>query len=262
MTPRPPLQGRRIVVTRSRDQADSLADALRALGATPILAPSIQSAPTADPAALAAAVEDLGGVRWLGFTSPSGVRHGWPAVAAAWPAGVPDGVGIAAVGPGTADALAEHGVRVDFIPDASSGDAFADELPLVAGDRVVLLRSDIARRAVAERLRARGASVTDAVAYRTVVGASPLTTRRALDAQPDAVTFTSPSTVRGFLDPLVSDADRSVLPSLAPSLGAAALVAIGPVTANELQRYGLAATVTADPSTLAGLTDALVRLFA
>lgn len=257
MTPRPPLQSRRVVVTRSRDQAGSLAEALRVLGATPILVPSIQSAPAADPAALDAAIENLAGARWLGFTSPSGVRHGWPAVAAEWPVGLPDGVGIAAVGPGTADALAEHGVRADFMPSASSGDAFADELPLVADDRVVLLRSDIARRAVAERLRERGALVTDAIAYRTVVGALPLVARRALDTKPDAVTFTSPSTVRGFINPLVSEENRSVR----PLLGDAALVAIGPVTAGELQRYGLAPTATAEPSTLAGLTAALVRLF-
>lgn len=259
MTPQSPrpLLGRHVVVTRSADQADPFAETLQALGACPVLVPSIRSAPASDPAALAGVAERLSDAAWLGFTSPSGVRYGWPAVQAAWPGGLPDGVGIAAVGPGTADALAEYSVTPSFLPSESTGDAFAAELPVALGDRVVLMRSDIARRAVAERLRQRGASVTDAVAYRTVEGAAPSAVRRALDARPDAVTFTSPSTVRGFLDALVDIAEGGGRSRIA----SAALVAIGPVTADELRRYGLAPCAVADPSTLAGLVDALIHLF-
>ncbi len=257
MTPQP-LQGRHVVVTRSSDQADPLAEALRALGATPVLVPSIQSAPALDAPALGAAARSLEGARWLGFTSPSGVRYGWPAVAAAWPDGLPDGVGIAAVGPGTAEALAGVGVRPAFLPSAPTGDAFAAELPLEAGNRVVLMRSDIARRAIATRLAGRGADLTDAVAYRTLEGATPTAVRRALDARPDAIAFTSPSTVRGFLGALrglTDGGDRSLL-------GDAALVAIGPVTAAEVRAHGLAPAATADPATIPGLIETLLHLFA
>ena len=246
-----PLHGRRIVVTRSQDQADGLAETLRELGAEPLLVPSIRSTPPADPDALRRAVARLGGARWVGVTSPSGVRHGWPAVAAAWPGGLPGGLGVAAVGPGTAEALAAHGARADFQPSRASGDAFAAELPVAPGDRVVLLRSDIARAAVADGLRQRGAEVVDAVAYRTVTAADPEAVERALERRPHAVTFTSPSTVRGFVSSL-GDPSR---------LAGVDLVPIGPVTGQALTEVGLAvATLPAD-STVDGLVDALLALY-
>lgn len=250
MTARP-LDGRRIVVTRSEDQADGLAEALRDLGAEPLLVPSIRSTPPDDPAALRSAAAALGGARWVGMTSPSGVRYGWPAVRAAWPDGLPDGLGVAVVGPGTAEALRGYGVAPDFLPSESAGDAFADELPVAPGDRVVLLRSHIARGAIAARLRQRGADVTDAVAYHTVTAADPADVGRALDRRPDAVTFTSPSTVRGFLAG-VRDRGR---------LAGVALVPIGPVTAEAVADAGLAAAAVPDDYTIPGLLDALARHF-
>ena len=248
MTARP-LDGRRVVVTRAADQAGPLADALRQLGADPLLVPSIRSEPAPDARALRDAARSLGGARWVGMTSPSGVRYGWPAVAEAWPER-PDGLGLAVVGPGTAEALRGLGVEPDFQPSKASGDAFAAELPLAPGDRVVLLRSDIARQAIADDLRQRGADVLDAVAYRTITAADPADIRRALDARPDAVTFTSPSTVRGFLAGLE---DRGRLDGVA-------LVPIGPVTAEAVEAAGLSVATVPDDSTVDGLLAALVAL--
>lgn len=247
-----PLTGRRIVVTRAEDQADALVATLRGLGAEPLLVPAIQSVPASDARALAEAAAGLAGARWVGVTSPAGVRHGWPAVARAWPDGLPAGVGVAAVGPGTAGALGAAGVAVDFVPSVSTGDAFAAELPLTRGDRVVLLRSDIARQAIARTLAERGARVLDATAYHTVEQADPADARQALDAQPDAVLFTSPSTVRGFLAG-VDNLER---------LRAVCLVPIGPVTAEAVAAAGLRPAVVPDAFTVDGLLDALVRLFA
>ncbi|MEO0557730.1 MAG: uroporphyrinogen-III synthase [Bacteroidota bacterium] len=252
----PSLHGCHIVVTRSADQADPFAEMLRALGATPLLVPSIQSVPTRDPIPLDAAVHALDGARWAVFTSPSGVRHGTPSILRVWPDGPP--ARVAVVGPGTAAAAAKAGLNVSFMPSEASGDALAAELPLDAGDRVVLFRSDIARKAVAEHLQNRGADVLDAVAYRTVEGAQPSDVIRALAHQPDAITFTSPSTVRGFLDGLA----QAVHSGASVHLSGAAIVAIGPTTADALTEAGLQATAVATPTTLRGLTDALVRLFA
>lgn len=246
------LSGRRVVVTRAEDQADGLAERLRRLGAEPLLVPSIRSTAPDNPGALRTAAGCLRGARWVGMTSPSGVRHGWPAVEAAWPDGLPDGLGVAAVGPGTAEALRERGVVPDFLPSEASGDAFAAELPVAPGDRVVLLRSDIARRAIATALRRRGAVLLDAVAYHTVTEADPADVRRALDARPDAVTFTSPSTVRGFLAGLD---DRARLDGVA-------LVPIGPVTAEAVTEAGLAVSRVPPEYTVDGLLDALVALYA
>ncbi|MEM6328211.1 MAG: uroporphyrinogen-III synthase [Bacteroidota bacterium] len=250
-----PLADRRLVVTRSADQADAFADTLRGLGATPLLVPAIRSEPAEDADELRSIAATLSSARWVGFTSPSGVRHGWPFVAAAWPDGLPDGLGVAVVGPGTARALEAHGATATFRPSESTGDAFAAELPVSPGDRVVLMRSNIARRAVAERLRQRGASVVDAVAYRTVEGARASDVARALAQHPDAITFTSPSTVRGFLASVPEET------RLGTEAGGPVLAAIGPVTALAVRDADLVPSIVADPSTLAGLTDALVRLF-
>ena len=247
-----PLAGRRVVVTRAEDQADDLAERLRQLGAEPLLVPSIRSLPARDAAALRAAVEALPGARWVGVTSPSGVRYGWDAVEAAWPGGLPAGVGVAVIGPGTEAAIRARGVAPDFQPAEASGDAFAAELPLDAGDRVTLLRSDIARGAIADVLRHRGADLTDAVAYHTVTEADASDVARALDAAPDAVLFTSPSTVRGFLAGL-ADLAR---------LAGVALLPIGPVTAAAVADAGLPVAAVPADSTIPGLLAALVSLFA
>ncbi|WP_412061144.1 uroporphyrinogen-III synthase [Rubrivirga sp. IMCC45206] len=240
--------GRTIVVTRAEEQADGFLDGLRARGATPLLVPAIRFEP-ADPAPLARAARSLDGAAWVVFTSATGVAFGWTAIRAA--GGLPDGVRVAAVGSGTADALRQRGAPVDFVPDQFVGDALVRDLPLAPGDRVVLLRSHIGREAIATGLADRGAEVDDVTAYRTVVGADPDAVADALAQSPDAVAFTSPSTARGFLDA----ADPGALAGVA-------LVAIGPVTAAALAPFGLTPTAVAEPHTVPGLLDTLGHLFA
>ena len=249
MTAPPPLQGRRVVVTRAEDQAGSLVDGLRERGAEALLVPALRFLPPPRPDLLAEAASNLGGAAWLVFTSAVGVRSGWGAVRAA--GGLPAGVRVAAIGSGTAEALREAGAPVDFVPREAIGDVLIEELPLEDGDRVVLLRSDIGREAIATGLAERGARVEDVTAYRTLSEADPAAVAAALARSPDAVTFTSPSTVRGFLG--------SAPPPL--DLGGAALVAIGPVTAEALGPFGLHADAVADPHTVGGLLDTLVGLF-
>jgi uroporphyrinogen-III synthase len=252
MTAPLPLAGCRVVITRAEDQADPLADRLRALGAEPLLVPSIYTAPSPDHAALLQAVRALDGARWVGATSPSGVRYGWAAVREVWPDGLPPDLGVAAVGPGTAEAFRGEGVEPDFLPSEATGDAFAAELPVARGDRVVLLRSDIARPAIARALRQRRAEVLDAVAYVTRTAARSEDVAAALAAKPAAILFTSPSTVRGFLAGLSSPG----------ALNGAALLPIGPVTARALEDAGLRPTRIPEAYTIEGLLDALLDLCA
>ena len=249
MTAPPPLQGRRVVVTRAEDQAGSLVDGLRERGAEPTLVPALRFLPPPRPDRLAEAASNLGGAGWVVFTSAVGVRYGWAAVEDA--GGLPAGVRVAAIGSGTAEALAAAGAPVDFVPREAIGDVLVEELPLGEGDRVVLLRSDIGREAIATGLAERGARVEDVTAYQTLPQADPDAAAAALARRPDAVTFTSPSTVRGFLGALPTP----------PDLGGAALVAIGPVTAEALEPFGLRADAVADPHTVGGLLDTLVDLF-
>ncbi|HIG73429.1 MAG TPA: uroporphyrinogen-III synthase [Bacteroidetes bacterium] len=242
---------RRIVVTRAEEQAHPLADAIRQRGWTPLLVPSIRFVPMDAPAPLAEAACEIDGAAWVVFTSRTGVRFGMRAIRETRADGWPAGVRIAAVGPGTAEALREEGVTADFVPRDAIGDVLVEELPLTSGDRVVLLRSHIGREAIVTGLAARGAVVDDVPAYRTLTEADPHAAAQALGARPDAVTFTSPSTVRGFL---------SSLPDLGP-LADVALVAIGPVTADALAPFGLHANAVADPHTVPGLLATLDRLF-
>jgi uroporphyrinogen-III synthase len=245
-----PLAGRRVVVTRAAGQAGSLVDGLRQRGAEPLLVPALRFLPPPDPDRLAEAARGLDGAAWVAFTSATGVRFGWGAVQAAWPGGLPDGVRVAAIGSGTAEALASAGAPVDFVPREAVGDVLVEELPLAPGDRVVLFRSDIGREAIATGLADRGAAVEDVAAYRTLAQADPDAAAAALRQRPDAVTFTSPSTVRGFL---------AAVPDVG-ALGDARLVAIGPVTAGALAPFGRAADAVADPHTVGGLLATLDRL--
>ena len=245
------LQGRRVVVTRSPEQAGSLVDGLRARGAEPLLVPALRFLP---PPAIEPLVEVARALRpgaWVVFTSATGIRHGWRVLREVWPDGLPEGARVAAVGAGTAGALRAAGAPVDFVPREALGDVLVAELPLDPGAPVYLLRSDIGREAIATGLAARGADVHDVTAYRTVAEADPAAAAAALRRRPDAVTFTSPSSVRGFL---------AAVPDLA-ALADAALVAIGPVTADALAPAGLAADAVADPHTVGGLLDALDDLF-
>ena len=236
------------MVTRTPEQAGSLVDGLRERGATPLLVPSIRFLPAGDPGPLADAAREIGRAAWVVFTSATGVAHGWAAIQDA--GGLPAGVRVAAVGSGTAEAARAAGAPVDFVPRQAIGDVLTAELPLAPGDRVVLLRSDIGREAIATGLRARGAEVADVTAYRTISQADPALAADALAQRPDAITFTSPSTVRGFLTAVDLDA-----------LAGAALVAIGPVTADALAPFGRTADAVAEPHTVGGLLDTLDSFF-
>ena len=246
-----PLAGRRILNTRAFEQSGSLDAGLRALGAEPAGVPSIFFESPDDLGPLHEAARSIDEAAWVVFTSGTGVEQGWGAIREAWPDGLPAGVGVAAIGSGTASALAEVGAPVDFLPPEASGDALVATLPVRPGDRVVLLRSQIGREAIATGLAARGADVRDVTAYCTRVGADPHGVDMGLTLRPDAITFTSPSTVRGFLKG-VGDLRR---------LDGIPLVPIGPVTAEALTDAGLPVARIPEDYTIPGLLDALVTLF-
>jgi uroporphyrinogen III methyltransferase / synthase len=253
-----PLAGRRIVVTRAREQAGELVAALAALGASVVAAPTIQIEPLADLERLRAAVSDLGRYQWLVFTSQNTVRFvgarlrawGFDATALARTA-------VAAIGPATADALAELGVTATLVPPRFVAEAVVDAMAErgdLRGRRVLLPRALEARDALPEGLRAHGAVVDVVPVYRTVraEGDGGALARELLAGKIDVVTFTSSSTVRSFVE-LVGGA--------AAGSGRFAVAVIGPVTAATAREVGLPVTVEASEFTVPGLVDALVRRF-
>jgi len=238
-----PLEGRRIVVTRPASQAAELAEPLRALGAEVVLLPTIEIVPPLDGgAALDAALAHLADYRWLVVTSVNGAD----AVLARRP-DRPSGLGVAAIGPATAERMRRGGWAVDLVPDAYVAEALLDALghPGAVGDAVLVARAAVARDVLPVGLRERGWVVEVVDAYRTVdttVDADAV--RRAAGA--DTVTFTSPSTVERFVR-LVGAAD---VPPL--------VACIGPVTADAARAAGLTVSVEASTYTVAGLVAALV----
>ncbi|MBI1722411.1 MAG: uroporphyrinogen-III synthase [Gemmatimonadetes bacterium] len=251
-----PLSGRRIVVTRPADRAARLIERLRARGAEPIPFPTIRLTP-ADPAPLDAAIAALDTFDWVIFTSREGVdaffrrldaRGGMPAALAgsggrASSAGV-GRLGIAAIGPATAQALRDHRVEPALVPREYVAEALLEALGDVRGLRMLLPRADIARKALADGLRARGAEVVEVAAYRTVASGAPPPALEGVDA----ITFTSSSTVRHFVE---SGAD----------FGRAKIVCIGPVTAATARELGLPVHAVASEYTEDGLIEALEGVF-
>jgi uroporphyrinogen III methyltransferase/synthase len=259
--PKQPLHNKRIVVTRPQAQASALIARLRELGAEPLACPAITIVPPADYTALDRTIASLDQYDWLIVTSANGVRALLGRMAALGADVAPlRRLRVGAIGPATAQALAEHGLAASFIPTAYVAEAILDQIGDVAEQRILLPRADIAREALAAGLRQRGALVDEIAAYRTVPGAGVAELAAELQAGAiDAVTFTSSSTVRYLLDGLeAAGLDR---PAALALLQGAAIVCIGPITAATAQAEGLHVDAVACEYTGDGLVAALVEWF-
>jgi uroporphyrinogen III methyltransferase/synthase len=230
-----PLAGVSVAVTRARAQASGLAARLRAMGAAVVEAPAIRIEP------LEVDLPDPRDYDLLVLTSPNGVdelfRHVPDARALAGPA-------IAVVGPGTAAALLERGVRADVVPERAVGEGLAEALAGRSFRRALVARAEEARDVVPAALRAAGAEVDVVALYRTV--AEPLPERaRAQALGADWATFASASAVRNFH-------------AAAGTLDGPRLASIGPVTSAALRELGYEPDLEAADHTPDGLIAALV----
>ena len=257
-----PLQGKRIAVTRAEEQSIGLLARLNLLGAATVVCPAIAIIPPADFAALDAAIGRLSEYDWLIVTSANGVRALLDRMAALGQSAVSLAhLAIGAIGPATADALAERGLQAHFMPSAYVAESILAEIGDLAGKRILLPRADIARATLAVGLRAMGATVDEIAAYRTVPGSGARELAGVLRAKTlDAITFTSSSTVRYMLEGLeqagISRDEARML------LNATAVVCIGPITAATASEYGLRVDAVAHQYTADGVVDALVEWFA
>lgn len=247
-----PLWGRRILVTRAREQASAFSDRLRTLGADAIEFPTIRITEPASYEALDAALERLPSYQWVVFTSANGVKHTFERLGRQGrDARAFGGAQVAAIGPATADALASHGIRPDFTPTEFVAEAVLAQFPeRVAGKRILMPRAAEAREVLPETWREQGAEVAVVQAYQTVLvseGADDI--RVLLDAGAlDAITFTSSSTVRNFLEAMAGT----------PIPSTTRLAAIGPVTATTCRELLREPDCIADSYTLDGLAEALI----
>jgi uroporphyrinogen III methyltransferase/synthase len=256
-----PLVGRRILITRTREQAGTLCEKLEDAGAVAIDAPAIKLQDPPDWGACDRALEHLAEYRWILFTS----QNTLPRLLARMES---KGLGIdelrsaelVAIGEATARGLREAGLTIENIPDEYRAEGVLELLARsdLDGARIFLPRALVAREELPEGLAAKGALVDVAPVYETVAdpeGAE--TARREMAAGVDAVTFTSSSTVTLFLKALGAEDDENALDPLRQIC----LASIGPITSATLRRFGLEPTVEADPSTIDVLAESLAGYF-
>ncbi|MGH2539765.1 MAG: uroporphyrinogen-III synthase [Actinomycetota bacterium] len=244
------LTGRTVLITRPAEQSASLVTALRRRGARAIVAPSIELVP-ARSAALTGALADLeaGAFEWVTLTSRTTVEMLASRLASARALGKTK---VAAIGDGTSEALRRWARRgPDLVPASFTTTGLVRAFPRGSG-RVLCARADIAPPGLEDGLAAKGWSPTRVDAYRTRMPRSlPKEARDALAAaEVDAITFTSASTVRGFVG------------ALGTIRGAPKVVCIGPVTSREARSHGLTVHAVARPHTIEGLVVALERALA
>jgi uroporphyrinogen III methyltransferase / synthase len=240
------LSGRRVVVTRAREEGPGLATRLRALGAEVLELPTIRIGPPADGgAALSRAAEKLAGgsYEWVGFTSANAVGPLLERVRDARAFGT---ARIAAIGPGTAAALAAHSLVADLVPERAVAEGLLEAWPAPGAARrgVLLPRAAVARDVLPDGLAAAGWEVDAVEAYRTEPE-RPEPAALAEVRAAAAICFTSASTIENYL--AVADADT--LPPV--------VACIGPVAASRAEKAGIKVAAVADPHTLDGLVAAL-----
>jgi len=244
---RRPLHGRRVVVTRARAQASGLAATLRGLGAEVVELPAIRIEPRIDSEEAKGAASGVGAYDLICLTSPNGVRLLFEAMEnASLDARALAGVTVAAIGPGTARALAERGVLADIVPERFVAEGLIEALEEVAGARVLVARAAEARDVLPDALRERGAEV-DVVALYETVREQPGADEIEAAQSADYITFTSSSTVINLTEAL---GDR--FPS------GASIVSIGPITSETIRTAGLEVDVEAERHDIDGLLEALL----
>jgi uroporphyrinogen III methyltransferase/synthase len=252
-----PLAGKVVLVTRAREQASAFAELLEAAGARVLLVPTIAIEPPDSWDPLDAALQ--ADFSWVVFTSVNGVamvRHRVETTGHG--RGLLERAHLAAIGPATAGALADWGLRAHAVPEEYVAEALVDRLrPLMTeGQRILLPRAAETRDVLVRELAALGAHVTEVAAYRTRFATehAPGLREALAGGRVDVVTFTSSSTVRSFCG-LFGGAE---LPRL---LAGVTVACIGPITRATAEGRGLATQIVPEEYTIPGLARAIVAHF-
>ena len=253
-----PLDGKRIVITRAVEQSGELRERLEKLGARVLLLPAVSFFGPSDTIYLDQAIDSLESFDWVFFTSGNAVRFfadrcrkvGQKLHAGKSPR-------YASVGPGTASAAAKAGFGVDYVAQEFQGASLARELGVsLEGKRILLPRSDRARRDLPEALKDAGAEVTEVIVYHTggIGPTEPGVLEAVREARVDVVSFFSPSAVENLRSELGAE--------IVSRLGTRALLAaVGPVTAAALRKAGLPVAIEASEATAESVATAIVKHF-
>jgi uroporphyrinogen III methyltransferase/synthase len=250
-----PLFGKRIIVTRARDQASALSQAIEELGGEAWEFPAIEIAPPSEPERLTKALNNLRQFQWLVFTSVNGVEAFFQELKKQ-ERDIRDlkGMEIVAIGPATKAALTNRNLRVAYVPEEYRAEKIIEGLAsrILPGQSVLLARAEEARDILPESLKALGADVWDVPSYKTVLGGANREELKGLLAEKavQAITFTSSSTVRNFIQLL--EGDLSLLKGVK-------VFSIGPVTSATAREMGLNVHKEAGQYTIPGLIQVLLE---
>jgi uroporphyrinogen III methyltransferase / synthase len=255
-----PLFGKRILVTRAREQAGELSCLLADYGAEAVEYPVIQIVPPESWRELDDALAGLSRYHWLVFTSVNGIRpfmerlkqRGQDARALS-------GLRIGCIGPRTAEELARYGLNADLIPTQFQAEGLIAAMMEagVSGRRVLIARAAVAREVLPDQLRTAGAEVRVVTVYRTIRPVSEVKRLKDQLARRElhVMTFASSSTVRNFCALFESRDEMRALTA------GVAVACIGPITAQTAEEEGLPVTIMANENTIPALVDAIVHYF-
>ncbi|MBM7855574.1 uroporphyrinogen III methyltransferase/synthase [Desulfohalotomaculum tongense] len=251
------LFGKRVLVTRSREQASALSRRIEELGGEPYEFPTIEVTEPEDYSPLDSAINQLPSYQWVVFTSVNGVKYFFNRLKVL-NKDIRDlrGVKICAIGPKTRESLEAYGLLVDYVPGEYRAEQIIAGLSgrVRPGDRVLLPRADIARKVLPRALAEMGARVDEVTTYKTVLGAGDagklieMLQRKELHV----LTFTSSSTVRNFVKLLNADNLQQLLKDVV-------VASIGPITSSTARELGIEVTVEAEEYTINGLVEAVLK---
>jgi len=251
-----PLFGKKAVVTRSRAQASVMVEQLKELGADVVSFPTIRIEPSKDFRALDKAIKGLNSYNWIIFTSVNGVQVFFDRLKTLGLDARRFGPAkVAAIGPATADSLRAMGVEADAVPKEYVSEAILKKLGKVKGLKILLPRAAAARDTLHTELKRGGALVTEIPTYYTKrdTGNYKELVRSLAEGGVDFVTFTSSSTVEGFMANFKGNKRKL--------LNGVVLGSIGPVTSAALKAHGFKPAFEAREYTIPGLVDAALAYF-
>jgi uroporphyrinogen III methyltransferase / synthase len=254
-----PLEGKKILITRAREQSAGFAARLKALGAEVISFPTIEIVPPLRWDSLDQAIDQLPSYDWIIFTSANGVHFFWMRLKErGMRESLPTSLKVCAIGPATAIPLRERGVSVNYIPKEYIAEAVLEgfEKMAIQRKRILLARAKVARDILPRGLRKMGAEVDVVEVYRTVKprGGSRKLRQLLEEGTTDVTTFTSSSTVNHFAELLKKEDLKTCLKGIA-------IACIGPVTTQTAMSWGMNVAIQPKKYTIPALSRAIAQYF-
>ncbi len=242
-----PLEGKKILLTRPKDQNPEWADRLELIGAIPVIFPLIEISAPEGSTEMEEVLAQMYQYDWVVFTSINAARYSLEITNRILL--MSHKVYIAAIGSKTAAYLEGHGLEVDFMPLIFTSANLSEEIDDIRNKKILLPRTNIADDDLANELRQKGATIKEITVYNThIVNDKHDSLQQVADEGLDVITFASPSAIEAFCDMKIDKKKAKI-------------ACIGPVTAGKALQLGLKVDIVAEKYTTEGLTEAMIDYF-